>query len=276
MKNIFKTKLFFIILGVFVCITSTVLAYSYVAQEIGFTSSDDEWDVENTKEALDDLHSKMNSLAYKKVCRFIDTTYSRNSNNHLSSGTKYECEVANNTFKTFYVLNSNEKIVNLIMDRNINTGTISWANAIVYFESGQPGNTIKSTWVNIYDIRLPSAQEIADASNITIKPKLSSTGWYCLGSGGHDLSSAPWCDKNSAAQRKMAYLFNHSIDCLLSGCDNDSDATTKGYWTTDIPSDNVNNAWYVAQRGYLESYLKTYDAYGVRPVITVLTTNLFE
>ena len=35
---------------------SSVLAYSYVAQEVGFTPRDTAWHVENTKEALDDLY----------------------------------------------------------------------------------------------------------------------------------------------------------------------------------------------------------------------------
>ena len=57
MKKFLKSRLFFFILGVLVCLTSTVLAYSYFANEVGFTPTDEYWSVDNTKKALDWLYN---------------------------------------------------------------------------------------------------------------------------------------------------------------------------------------------------------------------------
>ena len=54
--KVFKTKLFFFILGVLVTFTSTVFAYSYLAEEVGFSPTDTNWVVDNTQDALDDLY----------------------------------------------------------------------------------------------------------------------------------------------------------------------------------------------------------------------------
>ncbi len=56
MKKIFKNRFFFFILGVLVTITSTALAYTYLAEDVGFTPTDTEWVVDNTQDALDDLY----------------------------------------------------------------------------------------------------------------------------------------------------------------------------------------------------------------------------
>ena len=66
MKKIYKSRLFFFILGVLVMVTSTVFAYSYFAQDIGFTPTDTNWTVDNTKDALDDLYD-LNKYAVRET-----------------------------------------------------------------------------------------------------------------------------------------------------------------------------------------------------------------
>ena len=56
MKKFLKNKTIFFILLALVFSISAVFAYSYFAQDIGFTPADSEWDVDNTKSALDDLY----------------------------------------------------------------------------------------------------------------------------------------------------------------------------------------------------------------------------
>ena len=56
MKKHLKT-LTLLIIGLALGLSLSVFAYSYLAQEVGYSPTDTEWDVENTKEALDDLHS---------------------------------------------------------------------------------------------------------------------------------------------------------------------------------------------------------------------------
>ena len=57
MKKILSNKLSFFILVVAIVSITTAFAYSYLAENVGFTPTDDTWDVDNTKDALDSLHS---------------------------------------------------------------------------------------------------------------------------------------------------------------------------------------------------------------------------
>ena len=58
MKKIFKSRLFFLLIGVLIFGISAVFAYSYLASDIGYTSSDSDWNVDNTKDALDELYER--------------------------------------------------------------------------------------------------------------------------------------------------------------------------------------------------------------------------
>ncbi|MBR6112993.1 MAG: hypothetical protein IKP79_00580, partial [Bacilli bacterium] len=57
MKKIFKSRLFFFILGVLIFGISTVFALDYMASQIGYTPSDTSWNVNNSGAALDSLYS---------------------------------------------------------------------------------------------------------------------------------------------------------------------------------------------------------------------------
>ena len=59
MKKIFHNKMIYLFQTGLVLGISSVLAYSYVAQDVGFTPRDTSWHVENTKEALDDLYDSI-------------------------------------------------------------------------------------------------------------------------------------------------------------------------------------------------------------------------
>ncbi len=101
MKRAFKGKVFFFVLGVLVSVTSTVFAYSYLAQEIGFTPTDNEWEVDNVKDAIDDLHSKENKVediypyqkfrAYKDRNGYVYTFIVYDVNNTIVYQTTYDC-----------------------------------------------------------------------------------------------------------------------------------------------------------------------------------------
>ncbi len=79
MKNIFKSKLFFVILGALVFSTSVALAYSYIAEEIGFTPIDNEWEVENVDQGLESLYDKAThcdfSCPYNAYDIVFESTY---------------------------------------------------------------------------------------------------------------------------------------------------------------------------------------------------------
>ena len=57
MKNLLKSKIFYFILGtaIFGSI-GVVFAFSYFAYDVGYTPRVDDWEVDNVRDALDDLH----------------------------------------------------------------------------------------------------------------------------------------------------------------------------------------------------------------------------
>ena len=57
MKNIFNIKLLIFILVALMIGVSAAFAYSYVANEIGFTPDNNKWNVDNEKDALDALYT---------------------------------------------------------------------------------------------------------------------------------------------------------------------------------------------------------------------------
>ncbi|MBR1416361.1 MAG: hypothetical protein IJ572_00895 [Bacilli bacterium] len=56
MKKLFKSRIFFFVLGAVMFSTVSVFAYSLLAQDVGFTPKDEDWNVDNVKSGLDDLH----------------------------------------------------------------------------------------------------------------------------------------------------------------------------------------------------------------------------
>ena len=73
MKKIIKNPIFTFILGVISTLGITsALAYSILASNVGFTPTEELWDVENTDEALNDLHR---IITTKTIDNYDDKTY---------------------------------------------------------------------------------------------------------------------------------------------------------------------------------------------------------
>ena len=149
--KIFKSRIFIFLLGVLIT-SGVVYAATTAAESITYNNG-------TVKDALDYLYG---APQIQKICEYQDSTYG-DSNNIYSIGTKYKCYVNSNQFYYFYILAVNNEQVELIMDRNITQGTstttMTWANAMKYVKD----NNLKSSWSNVLDINLPSAQDIANA-----------------------------------------------------------------------------------------------------------------
>ena len=72
MKRIIKNPIFTFILGIILTSSITVVAYTTLAKDIEYTSKDTTWEVDNVKDALDDLYTKSNSKVFS-----IGETYRR-------------------------------------------------------------------------------------------------------------------------------------------------------------------------------------------------------
>ena len=58
MKEFFKSKIFYFILGALIINISVVFAYTYVATDVGFTPTDESWNVKNVSAALNSLRNE--------------------------------------------------------------------------------------------------------------------------------------------------------------------------------------------------------------------------
>ena len=273
MKKIMKNPIFMFILGLLVS-GVTVYAASYAADQISYKST-------TVKLALDDLYTKIP----KKFCEL-------KSGDSLQIGSKYECDPGDGTKRNFYVLAVDTNKVKLIMEHNItegsNTTTMTWMNAMKYFDTGAGAST-KTSWKNVIDVDLPMAQDIANAvGNTSWKVEDNNyDGWFCLGLKDHSSCSAGnysyTTDAGKEAVVPYQWLFNYTRNCSSFGCDPETSlgtAEAAAYWTRDIVAqqkDSTGYAWHVALRGNLG-----YDAFsvanvsGIRPVITVLKSNLYK
>jgi len=280
-KNNLKTILAFII-GIVIS-GGVVYASSILASTINYDNSrsglkdNNDNDVEDVQTAIDVLYDKAinTSGVTKKVCKYISEG---SFGQEEQIGAKYECDPGDGVKRNFYILEANNNKVDLIMENNISdtVGTLrttTWKDAMKFFRTGA-GASIKESWTNVIDIDLPKAQAIVDATERTNWLVGENTAtWWCFGSKAQDSQSSPYC--NSTTNAPYAWLFNHLTDCTLTGCTTDSGATAYGYWTRDLIY-NTTNAWCVHGRGTLTRNTVTDDTYyGIRPVITVLKSNLY-
>ena len=265
-KKIFHFKYILTILIIVTCLTGTVYAAgSILASQITYKDT-------TVDKAIDDLYDKAEKLTNisRNICSYLDDESTVEAG---KVGAKYECEVGTNIYNKFYILTINGNRVDLIMDRNIFNGTIDWKDAKKYFNDGQPGSTIKVNWNNVLNVTLPSAQAISDVARndgwmISTK---TSANWYCLATKIQDIQGSPYCN----ASNKYYWLFDYLSYCTSFGGVHDYvGETSYGYWTADsIPNENL--AWSVANNGGLfGNYLIGTNYYGIRPVITVLISNL--
>ncbi len=83
MKRVLKGKTFILILCIVILLGfGTALAYSYLAQDVGFTPKDSEWNSSNTKVAIDDLKTRLDDYCFESPYEF-DITYKLSSSSFM-------------------------------------------------------------------------------------------------------------------------------------------------------------------------------------------------
>ena len=267
MMKVLKSRIFIFLLGVVIAIGIGTYAEDNLLASRKVTYNNSRVDG-----ALNELYQKAAgiNLNDKRVCKLIDETYG----SYLSVGSKYECEVAIGVKKNFYLLAETTTSVKLIMDRNItqgtNTTTMTWNNAMKYIDN----NNLKTTWTNVMDVDLPEVQDIVNAvGRSNWKAADSGSTWWCFASKSQDYQSSPYCNTEQA--QAYNWLYDYTREC--NGCTNSlGSGEAYGYWTRDLIS-NTADAWYVDRDGDLGSYPVSYDTgHGVRPVITILKSNIYK
>ena len=225
--------------------------------------------------------TKVTALVHNQGNYADESSYTREEVGLLASeatskydtGVTYTCELGDGEENTFYVLETNGNNVSLIAGMNLGT-TVAWVTKEDYLAAdgteidwnkvcvGCGNNNLgpitankelkkrTSSWTKLDEdqITLPTGQQIAIAGGDT----KWNTGTY-----GDGFSSAKWL---------------YSYTKFTTG--------TYGYWTSSPHTSRAYYAWIVECAGNLSkgsfnrNDIRSSSDYGIRPVITVLKSNL--
>lgn len=262
MKKIFKNPIFTFIIGVIITGSISVFA-TIAASNITYKNT-------NVEEALDDLYEKANSNDNDAFCILLSGTKN-------TVGAKYACNPGDGIIRNFYLLAIDNNKAKLIMEQNLSdtvgSPRMNYATALAFFETGA-GVSTKNAWTNVDDVDLPSAQDIANAGGIT--------GWDVTTATRNDKSyfgANGYTDSDKGNRTPYVWLYNYTRGCSYYGActneygDNDT-SKSYGYWTKDMVYGSTDRAWGVIRTGALEPDGTSSQDDGVRPVITVLKSNL--
>ena len=164
----------------------------------------------------------------------------------------------------------------------LKTDTNEWVETITPTKYEYKGTSRPYT-INYseYKARLITAQEIAqitEADNLlSWDETLTASGWYYLDGAKTNNTVPKWQTQvaNSTNKSDYYWLFDRTYKCKVYGCLNSVTEQTYGYWTSSSCAGGSNCAWYVNRIGYVSNdYVNDTSNYGVRPVITILKSNI--
>ncbi|MBR1718390.1 MAG: hypothetical protein IJ715_03885 [Bacilli bacterium] len=245
MKRIIKNPVMMYILGIITCTLTTVLASSLLASDITYKPKDPSWKVSNVSQALDELKT---SVIKTRFCKL-------KSGNHLSIGSKYECNLGDDIKRDFYILSKDGKLIDMIMGSNLNVGVMDHSSAINFFSTGAGKNYIND-WSNVLKIKLPTATQIANVVGITEILSKSANQVWCFENKAN-INVDPWCSDSEQLNQKYNWL--------------------KGYYWTDTVHNSGTAGWAVGEwPGLSGRPYSMGEKSSIRPVITVAEYNLYE
>lgn len=265
-----------------------VVALTVSSSSVTYDNSKSKLNSTNLQDAIDELYSKKPSCMFEdnKICTLKSGT-------HMEIGALYDCEVGPSIHKDFYILAKENNVVRMLMEHNLTSDTvgITWMQARDIFKDSSiqsgVGTTAKSTWTYVPDIDLPRAQDIANAvGNTSWNVGSKNAGqWFNLDPNPSTGAFGQTQIANADNPSSFAWLYNHTGNCHNYGCTSTDNVSMNetgsnfGYWTRDaVPylwsSETTLRAWDVGRNGYLASHDVSDAHRGVRPVITVLESNL--
>ena len=182
-------------------------------------------------------------------------------------GVTYTCELGDGEENIFYVLETNGDNVSLIAGMNLGA-PVAWTIKEDYLAAGGTKADWNSTCTDCGNNNLGPI-----TANKILKERTS--GWTKLDENqitlpsGQQIATAggdtAWTEGNETYTELPTWL--NSYIKYTTG--------TRGYWTSSTDVSSVDNAWYMNCDGTLSSNFVDLDIfYGVRPVITVLKSNL--
>jgi len=155
----------------------------------------------------------------------------------------------------------------------LQTDTSSWSGVSTRTDSYSVSNGTATYTINYstYKARLIKASEIATITGNSsfVEATAQMGSWFYLDSNNQTQTAT------TTGASNYDWLFDYTYNCTNYGC-NIADASNYGYWTSTAVSGGVGNAWTVNGSGSLNISYYVYHTgdFGVRPVITILKSNL--
>ena len=238
---------------------------------------------------------KNGEVVYFNVTTGEKCTSSDYTETQSNTGTKSGC-------MKFYVFNDDGKdTVNLILDHNttatvewnssgsnasgpkevlkqLKTDTSSWVGTITpenysIDQSEQTSNAKYTIDYSSYKARLITANEIAQITGNTTWDEKTASSHYYLDSKTTTTSTT--CTYGNISGCKYGWLYDRTYKtCTTSGCLNNSDKETYGYWTASSLAADSDSAWGVSFNARVTGHTDFSLHNGVRPVITVSKSKL--
>ena len=203
----------------------------------------------------------------------------------------------------FYAFNDDGKdTVNLILDHNttetvawnssgsnasgpkevlkqLNDDTKSWVGTktpsnYTMDQTGQTSNAKYTIDYSGYKARLITDNEIAQITGNTTWDEKTANNIYYLDS--KTTTESTTCKRGNISGCKYGWLYDRTRDsCTNFGCLNNSDQEIYGYWTASSRAADSTLAWFVGFSARMNGNdVRIAFGNGVRPVITVLKSNL--
>ena len=189
---------------------------------------------------------------------------------NLTYGNEFTCELGDNDKKTFYVLETNEDNVSLIMNANIDSngkaitpdnipddkGLVAWCGDETLCKTNGAWDNKKGPIVATEKLLSRTSAWIKiDESQITLP-----TGIQIAKAGG----DTSWNDGDNMGTALSSWLYDYLAYTTHEIPD------VYGYWTSTPNSSDSNFAWYVRFNGKLYSDTNMMGViFGIRPVITI-------
>ena len=162
----------------------------------------------------------------------------------------------------------------------LKTDTSSWVGTITPENYSRDKSTQKSKAkytvdYSSYKARLITAQEVAKITGNTTFDEKTATSEYYFDTNTSTQSAT--CKREVISGCNHGWLYDRTnTGCTDFGCLNNADVYMYGYWTVSPTASSSEGAWGVSSDGRLTLRFVLLDGYyvGVRPVITVLRSNL--
>ncbi len=184
----------------------------------------------------------------------------------ISIGDRYEIDPGDGVTRTFYVLEVRDNNVSLIMDSNIDNNPVAWITKEDYIQAGGTEENWNNDKRNNNGPRTALAYLQSQTSGWNVEVSMP-TGQQIANAGG----ITEWNGSNSTDQ----YTEKQLPDWLSENLYTDSNISLiHGYWTSTPNGLNFRSAWFVDSVSLHRNTVDVALYYGVRPVITILKSDL--